>query len=191
MMVVFEKMPNIALLISLPFYFFVSLMPVFSHLHCHTQYSLLDGAAPIKDMVAKAQKDGMPAVALTDHGNMFGAFEFVNAAKKAGIIPWWAANLCSGRPFFSALLPKNKKINATNQPILIKIGRAINFVKIVFLWHLLGVCTARFRVWINRLSNDARGFNCEHLLHRCRSLPKLLFKGEAVAELVFWSGWIF
>lgn len=57
-------------------------MPRFSHLHCHTQYSLLDGAAPISSLYKKALKDNMPAVAITDHGNMFGAFEFVAEAYK-------------------------------------------------------------------------------------------------------------
>jgi DNA polymerase-3 subunit alpha len=46
----------------------------FAHLHCHTQYSVLDGAASIVDMVTKAKLDGIPAVAITDHGNMFGVF---------------------------------------------------------------------------------------------------------------------
>ena len=59
----------------------------FSHLHCHSQFSLLDGAASIPGMMAKAKADGMRAVALTDHGNMFGAFQFVNEAEKAGIKP--------------------------------------------------------------------------------------------------------
>ncbi|HEY1113095.1 MAG TPA: DNA polymerase III subunit alpha, partial [Chitinophagaceae bacterium] len=54
----------------------------FSHLHCHTQYSLLDGAASIQSLYKKAIKEGMPAVAITDHGNMFGAFEFVSEAHK-------------------------------------------------------------------------------------------------------------
>lgn len=62
-------------------------MNPFSHLHCHTQYSLLDGASTIPGMVAKAKADGMPAVAITDHGNMFGAFTFVDEAKKKGIKP--------------------------------------------------------------------------------------------------------
>lgn len=52
----------------------------FSHLHVHTQFSLLDGAASIKNLYAKAIADGMPAVAITDHGNMFGVFEFVKQA---------------------------------------------------------------------------------------------------------------
>ena len=62
-------------------------MPTFSHLHCHTQYSLLDGAAKIPEMLKKAQEDGMPAVALTDHGNMFGAFKFVAEANKYNVKP--------------------------------------------------------------------------------------------------------
>jgi DNA polymerase-3 subunit alpha len=54
----------------------------FSHLHVHTQFSLLDGAANIQALYKKAIKEGMPAVAITDHGNMFGAFEFVSEAYK-------------------------------------------------------------------------------------------------------------
>ncbi|MBS1743513.1 MAG: DNA polymerase III subunit alpha [Bacteroidetes bacterium] len=52
----------------------------FSHLHVHTQYSLLDGAASIKGLYKKAIADGMPALAISDHGNMFGVFEFVKEA---------------------------------------------------------------------------------------------------------------
>ncbi len=62
-------------------------MPEFCHLHCHTQYSLLDGASEIGTMMDKAVADGMKGVALTDHGNMFGAFKFVNEAKKRNIKP--------------------------------------------------------------------------------------------------------
>ncbi len=54
----------------------------FSHLHVHTQFSLLDGAASIKGLYKKAIADEMPALAITDHGNMFGAFEFVAEAYK-------------------------------------------------------------------------------------------------------------
>ncbi len=54
----------------------------FSHLHNHTQFSLLDGASSIGRLYKKAQNDGMPAVAITDHGNMFGVFEFVAQAWK-------------------------------------------------------------------------------------------------------------
>jgi DNA polymerase III subunit alpha len=59
----------------------------FSHLHCHTQYSLLDGAADIKKLFKKAKADGQEAIAITDHGNMFGVFEFVAEGHKQGIKP--------------------------------------------------------------------------------------------------------
>lgn len=59
----------------------------FSHLHTHTQYSLLDGQADIKKLIKKAKGDNMPAIAITDHGNMFGVFEFVAEAAKQGIKP--------------------------------------------------------------------------------------------------------
>ncbi|MGC4042347.1 MAG: DNA polymerase III subunit alpha [Armatimonas sp.] len=59
----------------------------FVHLHNHSEFSLLDGASKIKDMVKYAVEMEMPALALTDHGVMYGAFEFYNAAKKAGIKP--------------------------------------------------------------------------------------------------------
>ena len=52
----------------------------YSHLHVHTQYSLLDGAASINGLYDKAIKEGMPALAISDHGNMFGVFEFVKQA---------------------------------------------------------------------------------------------------------------
>jgi len=62
-------------------------MPEFVHLHCHTQYSLLDGASDIATMMDKAVRDGQKGVALTDHGNMFGAFKFVAEANKRGLKP--------------------------------------------------------------------------------------------------------
>ncbi|MFH0988197.1 MAG: DNA polymerase III subunit alpha [Parcubacteria group bacterium] len=56
-------------------------------LHVHTEYSLLDGLTRVADLVQKAKDDGMPAVAITDHGVMYGAIEFYQACKKAGIKP--------------------------------------------------------------------------------------------------------
>ena len=59
----------------------------FTHLHVHTEYSLLDGAIRIKDLVKKVKENGMEAVAITDHGNMFGAIELYKECKKEGITP--------------------------------------------------------------------------------------------------------
>ncbi len=62
-------------------------MPEFSHLHVHTQFSLLDGAADISKLYKKAAADGMKALAITDHGNMFGVFKFVAEAAKHNVKP--------------------------------------------------------------------------------------------------------
>jgi DNA polymerase-3 subunit alpha len=59
----------------------------FVHLHCHSHYSLLDGASKVPDLIQRVKSLGMPAVALTDHGNLFGAIEFLREAKAGGIIP--------------------------------------------------------------------------------------------------------
>src|SRR5258705_11493838 len=62
-------------------------MSQFVHLHLHTDYSMLDGACDVEKLVQRVQELGMPAVAMTDHGNIFGAVEFVNAANKVGVKP--------------------------------------------------------------------------------------------------------
>ena len=59
----------------------------FVHLHCHSHYSLLDGANRIPELVAHVKQQGMNACALTDHGNLFGAIEFYLACRSAGINP--------------------------------------------------------------------------------------------------------
>ena len=59
----------------------------FVHLHCHTDYSLLDGACDIDQLMKITVEQKMPAVAMTDHGNLFGAVKFYNAARAAGVHP--------------------------------------------------------------------------------------------------------
>ncbi len=59
----------------------------FAHLHLHTEFSMLDGAARIGDVMAAAVADGQPAVGITDHGNMYGVLDFYKAARDAGIKP--------------------------------------------------------------------------------------------------------
>lgn len=65
----------------------MSQIPQFTHLHLHTEYSLLDGANKIKPLAKKLKKLGMTSVAMTDHGNMFGAIDFYNAMRAEGIKP--------------------------------------------------------------------------------------------------------
>ncbi|HYN92603.1 MAG TPA: DNA polymerase III subunit alpha [Pilimelia sp.] len=59
----------------------------FVHLHVHTEYSMLDGAARLKELFAEANRLGMPALAMTDHGNLFGAYDFFKQATAAGVKP--------------------------------------------------------------------------------------------------------
>jgi len=59
----------------------------FVHLHCHTEYSLLDGMCRIEDLIGRAKELGMPAVAITDHGALYGAFKFYIKAKELGVKP--------------------------------------------------------------------------------------------------------
>ena len=72
----------------------------FVHLHCHTDYSLLDGACEIGQLMNSVAEQGMPAVAMTDHGNLFGAVKFYNAAKDKGIfrrtVPAFDPTSCTG-----------------------------------------------------------------------------------------------
>src|SRR5262245_49854641 len=59
----------------------------FVHLHCHSHYSLLDGANRIPELVARAKELGMTALALTDHGNLYGGIEFYRECRAAGLNP--------------------------------------------------------------------------------------------------------
>ena len=59
----------------------------FTHLHVHTEYSLLDGVCRIKKLIERVKELGQTAVAITDHGNMYGAVEFWNTAREAGVKP--------------------------------------------------------------------------------------------------------
>src|SRR5438270_232582 len=58
-----------------------------AHLHLHTEFSMLDGAARVDEVIAAAVADGQPAIAITDHGNMYGVLDFYRAANAAGIKP--------------------------------------------------------------------------------------------------------
>jgi len=65
----------------------MSTIPPFTHLHLHTEYSLLDGANKISALAARVKELGMTSVAMSDHGNMFGAIDFYQQMKGAGLKP--------------------------------------------------------------------------------------------------------
>jgi DNA polymerase-3 subunit alpha len=85
--------------------------PDFAHLHVHSEYSLLDGANRIADLVKACQTDGQKAIALTDHGNMFGSMELYQAATKGGIKPILGCEVYVARR--SRLEPQSKATATT------------------------------------------------------------------------------
>ena len=95
-------------------------MPQFSHLHCHTQFSLLDGAANIGDMLKKAVDDGQLACAITDHGNMFGVFQFVNEANKQGVKPIVGCEFYVVEDMYQRKFTKQEKDNRYHQLLIAK-----------------------------------------------------------------------
>lgn len=99
----------------------------FVHLHVHSQYSLLDGAIRVKDLVKRTAAMGMGAVALTDHRNMFGAIALYKAAKAAGVKPILGAELdvwVNGRVVHLPVLAENS-VGYSNLVKLVSRGHAV------------------------------------------------------------------
>jgi len=113
-------------------------MTDFVHLHVHSHYSLLDGLAKIDDLVSKAKELGMPAVALTDHGVMYGAVEFFQKATKAGIKPIIGVEAYVAR---NGMLNKRAKIDERpNHLVLLARNNTgyQNLIKLTSQAHLQG-----------------------------------------------------
>ena len=81
-------------------------MAEFTHLHLHTEYSLLDGACDVKKLVDRVAALGQKSVAMTDHGNIYGAVHFFNAAKEKGIKPILGCELYVCKKMTTARRPK-------------------------------------------------------------------------------------
>jgi DNA polymerase III subunit alpha len=113
----------------------------FSHLHCHTQYSLLDGASKIPDLFAKAKADNMPAIAITDHGNMFGAFQFVAEAQKhEGVKPIVGCEFYVVEDRHKRAFTKEQKDKRYHQLMLAKNAEGYaNLVKMCSLGYIEGL----------------------------------------------------
>ena len=71
---------------------------MFTHLHVHTEFSLLDGACRLDDLVSRAKALGMQSLAITDHGNMYGAVDFYKACKRQGGTPHYRLRSVCGAP---------------------------------------------------------------------------------------------
>src|SRR3989344_1973341 len=137
----------------------------FTHLHVHSHYSLLDGLAKIDDLIAKTKELGMDSLALTDHGALYGAVEFFQKAKKAGIKPIIGCEIyvASGSMNNKTSAPDNKRYHLT---VLVKNKTGYkNLVKLITKAHLDGFYY-KPRVDKNLLRQHADGLIC---LSGCRN----------------------
>ena len=111
----------------------------FVHLHLHTEYSFLDGAVRMKELMKKAAEFEMPAVAITDHGNLHGAIEFYQEATKAGIKPIIGCEAYMA-PGSIKDRPNNQRDAAYHFTLLAKDETGYrNLVKLISTAHLDGI----------------------------------------------------
>lgn len=148
----------------------------FVHLHVHTEYSLLDGASKIKNLVARAKTLGMTSLAITDHGCMYGAVEFYKEAKKAGIKPIIGCEvyIARGSRFSKQGVEKDGAYH------LVLLAQNLtgyqNLVKLVSAGYLEGFYY-KPRIDKDLLAEHAEGLVC---LSACLGgeIPSLLMNGE-------------
>ncbi|MCB0517100.1 MAG: DNA polymerase III subunit alpha [Chitinophagales bacterium] len=161
-------------------------MSVFCHLHCHTQFSLLDGAAGIKSMMQKAKNDNMRAVAITDHGNMFGAYEFVNEANKQGITPIVGCEFYLVEDRFKKQFVRGQKDQRYHQLLLAKnqVGYR-NLSKLCSLGFIDGLYGKFPRIDKELLKQYKEGLIATSCCIGAEIPQAILFKGEEAAEKLF------
>src|SRR5882672_9297562 len=102
-------------------------MTGFTHLHLHTQYSLLDGAIRVKDLFPKVKDLGMDTVAVTDHGNMFGAIDLYTEAKQAGV------KLIFGCETYIASTDRHDRTNRRNYHLILLAQNEVGYKNLSFL----------------------------------------------------------
>ncbi len=148
----------------------------FVHLHTHTEYSLLDGAARIGELVDTAKRMGQPAVAITDHGVLYGAVEFTTAARRAGIKPIIGCEM-----YMAPRSRHDKEGKADRDPNhLVLIARDLtgyrNLVRLVSRSHLEGHYY-KPRIDKELLAEHAEGLIC---LSACigGELPQAILRGD-------------
>ncbi|MDB5032015.1 DNA polymerase III subunit alpha [Mucilaginibacter sp.] len=164
-------------------------MPDFSHLHVHTQFSLLDGAADISKLYKKAAADGMKALAITDHGNMFGAFKFVAEAGKHNVKPIVGCEFYVVEDRHKKQFTKEKKDVRRHQLLLAKNPQGYkNLVKICSLGYMEGLYSKWPRVDKELIEKYHEGL----IATTCcigASVPQAILRNtedEAEAEFKWW-----
>jgi DNA polymerase-3 subunit alpha len=161
-------------------------MPDFSHLHVHTQFSLLDGAADISKLYKKAAADGMKALAITDHGNMFGAFKFVAEAGKHNVKPIVGCEFYVVDDRHKKQFTKEKKDKRYHQLMLAKNAEGYkNLIKLCSLGYIEGLYSKWPRIDKELILKYHKGI----IATTCclgASVPQAILRdGEAAAEIEF------
>jgi DNA polymerase-3 subunit alpha len=161
-------------------------MPDFSHLHVHTQFSLLDGAADISKLYKKAAADGMKALAITDHGNMFGAFKFVAEAGKHNVKPIVGCEFYVVDDRHKKVFTKEKKDKRYHQLMLAKNAEGYkNLIKLCSLGYMEGLYSKWPRIDKELILKYHKGI----IATTCclgASVPQAILRdGEAAAEIEF------
>jgi DNA polymerase-3 subunit alpha len=161
-------------------------MPDFSHLHVHTQFSLLDGAADISKLYKKAAADGMKALAITDHGNMFGAFKFVAEAGKHNVKPIVGCEFYVVDDRHKKQFTKEVKDKRYHQLMLAKNAEGYkNLIKLCSLGYMEGLYSKWPRIDKELILKYHKGI----IATTCclgASVPQAILRdGEAAAEIEF------
>jgi DNA polymerase-3 subunit alpha len=164
-------------------------MPDFSHLHVHTQFSLLDGAADISKLYKKAAADGMKALAITDHGNMFGVFKFVAEAGKHNVKPIVGCEFYVVDDRHKKQFTKEKKDKRYHQLMLAKNPEGYkNLVKLCSLGYMEGLYSKWPRIDKELILKYHKGL----IATTCclgASVPQAILRGteeEAETEFKWW-----
>ena len=142
-------------------------MEPFVHLHVHTEYSLLDGANPIEKLVQAAVEDGHDALAITDHGNLFGAMEFYQACKKHGVKPILGCEVYVAEKSMSK--PHSRRENPYSHLTLLA-NDAVGWKNLMQLSSAAHIDGQHFRprVDLDLIAEKAKGITC---LSGCMSGP--------------------
>ncbi|MBB80894.1 MAG: DNA polymerase III subunit alpha [Roseibacillus sp.] len=133
----------------------------FVHLHLHTEYSTLDGAVRCREATARAAELGMPAVAMTDHGNLYGAIEFYEAARKEGVKPILGCEIYLAPESMDHRQEIPGRKRATHLTLLAENNTGWeNLVQLVSKGHLDGSYYGKPRVDLPLLRQHAEGIIC-------------------------------
>ncbi|MCC6252146.1 MAG: DNA polymerase III subunit alpha [Bacteroidia bacterium] len=163
----------------------------FNHLHVHTQFSLLDGAADISKLLDKAKTDGMRAMAITDHGNMFGVFKFVAEAAKKGIKPIIGCEFYLVEDRFKKQFTKENKDIRYHQLLLAKdeIGYQ-NLIKLCSIGYIDGLYSKWPRIDKQILLEHHQGLIATTCCLGAEVPKAIMNKSEDEAEELFkwWLG---